>query len=147
LGDKLLATFKRDNTKAVQYLAKEFEMKKRADEYKRTSTAKSGVLDVNKLHSYKFSDDVFARVANVTGGKNHGLVMFLDWSGSICEHIYGMMEQAINLALFCQKVNIPFHVYAFSDRFNGASVEELGYKPNDLYLERGIVCLSSCLLT
>lgn len=142
LGDKLLATFKRDNTKAVQYLAKEFEMKKRADEYKRTSTAKSGVLDVNKLHSYKFSDDVFARVANVTGGKNHGLVMFLDWSGSICEHIYGMMEQAINLALFCQKVNIPFHVYAFSDRLAcDVKFEELGYKPHDLYLDRRITLL------
>jgi hypothetical protein len=135
LGDELLATFKRDNNRAVQYLAKEFEMKKKADEYKRTSTAKSGELDVNKLHSYKFSDDVFSRVAHVSGGKNHGLVMFLDWSGSICEHIYGMVEQTLNLALFCKKVNIPFHVYAFTDRGEGIPQE---HKIGDLYLDRGV---------
>jgi hypothetical protein len=135
LGVELLATFKRDNNRAVQYMAKEFEMKKRADEYKRTSTAKSGELDVNKLHSYKFNDDIFSRVAHVTGGKNHGLVMFLDWSGSICEHIYGMIEQTLNLALFCKKVNIPFHVYAFTDRSEGVPQE---YKIGDLYLDRGV---------
>ena len=135
LGDELLATFKRDNNRAVQYLAKEFEMKKKADEYKRTSTAKSGVLDVNKLHSYKFSDDVFSRVAQVTGGKNHGLVMFLDWSGSICEHIYGMVEQTLNLALFCKKVNIPFHVYAFTDQGEEIPQE---HKIGDIYIDRGV---------
>ena len=33
-------------------MIKEFERKKAAKEYRRASVAKTGVLDVNKLHSY-----------------------------------------------------------------------------------------------
>ena len=59
-------------------MAKEFEMKKNAEQYARASTSKTGVIDTNKLHSYKFNDDVFRRVTSLPGGKNHGLLMFVD---------------------------------------------------------------------
>ena len=35
----------------------QFEMKKSADEYKRATTAKSGVLDTNSLYKYKLIED------------------------------------------------------------------------------------------
>ena len=46
-------SFKKDTQKTVNYLCKQFEMKKSADEYRRAATARTGVLDTNKLHTYK----------------------------------------------------------------------------------------------
>ncbi|SVC65164.1 uncharacterized protein METZ01_LOCUS318018, partial [marine metagenome] len=50
-------------------------------------------------------------------GKNHGLVMFVDWSGSMSPNMKGTIEQMLTLVMFCKRVNIPFEVYAFSDSY------------------------------
>ena len=71
----MLKDFKTKNVKTVDFLVKEFEMKKRADEYKRTATANTGVLDMSSIYSYKYNDQLFKKVATVTSGKNHGLVL------------------------------------------------------------------------
>jgi hypothetical protein len=52
----------------------------------------------------------------IPDGKSHGLVMFMDWSGSMFKNLNNTIKQLINLAMFCKKVNIPFEVYAFSGR-------------------------------
>ena len=101
---------------AVMTMVKAFEMKKSADAHKRVQISKSGVLDTVKMMNYKWSEDVFRKTATVRDGKNHGLVMFLDWSGSMCDQISETMEQLITLVLFCKKVNIPFEVYAFTSQ-------------------------------
>ena len=75
--------FKNSAKKEVSYLVKEFECKKSADAYSRSSTARTGVLDTAKLHTYKFNEDLFKKVTIVPDGKNHGLVFILDWSGSM----------------------------------------------------------------
>ena len=66
--------FRSENKSLVSYLAKEFEMRKKADEHKRTKVAKTGILNPNKLHSYKFNEDLFLRSEIVTSGKNHGFI-------------------------------------------------------------------------
>ena len=58
-------------------MVKEFEMKKSADQYARATTSKTGMLDMGQLHTYKYNDDIFAKVTTLPGAKNHGLVMFL----------------------------------------------------------------------
>jgi len=118
-----VSEFRKKNNKIVDYLVKEFEMRKRADEYKRTSTSKTGLLDMSNIHSYKYSDNLFKRVATVTSGKNHGLVMFIDWSGSMAQNLGGTIDQLLNLVMFCRKVNIPFQVFAFSDTVTKARLE------------------------
>ena len=75
--------FRSENKSVVSYMAKEFVMRKSADEFKRTKVAKTGILNPNKLHAYKFSEDLFLRSNVVSEGKNHGFVMFIDWSGSM----------------------------------------------------------------
>jgi hypothetical protein len=110
-------TYRNDNAKVVNYLAKEFEMRKAADASKRTTISKTGVLDTNTLHSYKWNDDIFKKVANVADGKSHGLQMFVDWSGSMASNMFGTIDQILNLVLFCKKVGIPFDVYAFTNSF------------------------------
>ena len=54
--------FKNSAKKEVSYLVKEFECKKSADAYSRSSTARTGVLDTAKLHTYKFNEDLFKKV-------------------------------------------------------------------------------------
>jgi hypothetical protein len=70
---------------------------------------------MNRLHDYKLVDDIFRRMTNVPNGKSHGLVMFVDWSGSMMDNISDTIKQLLNLVMFCKKVMIPFEVYAFSD--------------------------------
>ena len=114
LACKKYATYKKSAEKEVSYLVKEFECKKSADQYARASTARTGVLDTQKLHTYKFNEDLFKKVSVVPDGKNHGLIFILDWSGSMGNFILDAYKQLLNLVWFCRKVNIPFEVYAFT---------------------------------
>jgi len=107
--------YKKDSIKTVNYLVKEFECKKAADQYARASTSRTGVLDTARLHTYKFSDDVFKKVTTIPDGKNHGLVFYLDWSGSMSSSMISTIKQLYDLMWFCKKCAIPFRVYAFSD--------------------------------
>ena len=106
---------KKDSKKTVAYMVKEFEMKKAADQYARASISKTGSLDMGRLHTYKYNEDLFKKVTTLPGATNHGLVMMVDWSGSMHDNLKGTMAQIFNLVWFCRKVNIPFSVVAFSD--------------------------------
>ena len=53
--------FKNSAQKEVNYLVKEFETRKSADAYARSSTSRTGVLDTAKLHTYKFNEDLFKK--------------------------------------------------------------------------------------
>ena len=93
--------FQKENKKTVMYLVKEFEMKKSATAYKRATTDKTGVLDSLKLKDYKFSDDLFKRLTVIPDGKNHGMMLLLDWSGSMSDTIFKTVQQTIQLVYFC----------------------------------------------
>ena len=113
-----LQKLKKESVKTVNHIAMEFERKKAADIYKKTLVTKSGVLDTNKMFSAKYNEDVFKKNTRIPEGKNHGLVMFIDWSGSMACSIGECIKQVIELSFFCKKVNIPFDVYSFSDRYD-----------------------------
>jgi hypothetical protein len=121
-----------DAKKVVGYLAKEFELRKNADQQKRASIAKTGELNLNKVYAYQFTEDIFKKMTVLPDGKSHGLVMFLDWSGSMSDHMENTVKQLINLVMFCKKVNIPYEVYAFtSEHTDKYSVD---FKVGDLDL-------------
>ncbi|BCU99102.1 MAG: hypothetical protein CM15mV25_0990 [uncultured marine virus] len=71
-----------DNMKTVNYLVKEFEMKKSATVTKEQLLIKQVLLIPLKLKDYKFSDDIFKRLT-ILLLKKHGMMMLLDWSGSM----------------------------------------------------------------
>jgi len=108
--------FVRSQKSVLNYMVKEFEMKKKADEYKRTREAKTGTLNMSKLYNYKFSENLFLKNNITKDGKSHGMVMLVDWSGSMYGQIDDVLQQVQILTAFCQKVNIPFDVYAFTDQ-------------------------------
>ena len=70
---------------------------------------------MQKISKYRLSEDLFKRVTVVPQGKSHGLVLFLDFSSSMSPIFKDTIEQMLIVTSFCRKVNIPFHVYAFSD--------------------------------
>ena len=131
--------FKKSAQKEVNYLVKEFECKKAADSYARATTSRTGVLDCSKLHSYKYSEDLFKKVTTLADGKNHGLVFILDWSASMNFVLMDTLKQLFNLMWFCKKVSIPFDVYAFTSEYplvkcdenGGSEVRERSYTPQD----------------
>jgi len=135
--------FQSENKKTVMYLVKEFEMKKAATAYKRASTDKTGIIDPLKLPKYKFSDDIFKRLTIVPDGKNHGMMMLLDWSGSMSDTLKNTVDQLLNLVEFVRKVNIPFEVYFFTserkynrdEKGNIISKGSFNYKDGDWTFE------------
>ena len=130
---------KKDSKKTVAYMVKEFEMKKAADQYARAAVSKTGSLDMGRLHTYKFNDDIFKKVTTLPGATNHGLVMMIDWSGSMSDNLKGTLTQVFNLVWFCRKVNIPFSVVAFSDVYsrNGG----WGSRPEPKFTKAGDIAL------
>jgi Mg-chelatase subunit ChlD len=110
--------FKADTQRAVNYLVKEFEMRKSAQMYKRAQISKSGSLDMKKIYAYKLQDDLFKRVTVLPQGKNHGMVFLLDWSGSMSGVMEDTLKQVINLAQFCTRAQIPYRVLGFTSQYN-----------------------------
>lgn len=115
-ADELYTKFIANNKKTVNYLVKEFEMKKSAHAYSRQTVSKTGVIDSVLMNQYKYNDDIFRKMTVVPEGKSHGMIMYLDWSGSMARDMMATMEQTLNLVYFCRQVKIPFRVYAFTNK-------------------------------
>lgn len=115
--------FKAETTSAVNYLVKEFEMRKSAALYKRAQVSKSGSLDMKRVWSYKLNDDLFKRVTVLPQGKNHGMLFLLDWSGSMDGVLEDTLKQVVNLAMFCARINIPYRVLAFTSQYGDRGYE------------------------
>ena len=134
--DEDFRKYRSESQKEVNYLVKEFEMKKSADAYQRMSVAKTGTLDTSKLHTYKYCDDIFRKVSVIPDGKNHGLVFVLDWSGSMNDYLLDTVKQLLNLVWFCKKVQIPFEVYAFTYEWSNSYVDSKYTTPKELYKKK-----------
>jgi hypothetical protein len=115
--DSEFEKFKTESQRTVNYLVKEFEMKKSAALYKRAQVSKTGSLDMRRVWGYKLNDDLFKRVTVLPQGKNHGMVFLLDWSGSMDGVIEDTLKQVINLAMFCTRIQIPYRVLAFTSQY------------------------------
>lgn len=106
--------FSRETGKQVSLMVREFERRRAAITHRRNRTGVRGVIDVNRLHSYRFSEDIFKTYTATKDGKSHAMVMFVDWSSSMSPVIGDTVNQTISLASFCRRAGIPFEVYAFS---------------------------------
>ena len=98
----------------VSAMVKEFEMRKAAYRSARARTSTKGSLDVNKLHSYKYNDQLFKQMTSLADGKNHGMMMLIDYSGSMISDLPQVIRQLMTLVSFCKRVNIPFQVFGFT---------------------------------
>ena len=120
--------FKKDTDMAAAYMAKEFELRKAAYQYSRSSVQKTGVINTNKLHSYKYNEDIFLKSTKLANYKNHGMMMFIDFSGSMQDNIGATIRQVLNLTSFCRMIDVPYEVYAFTTK-----IREDDYDNNNAY--------------
>lgn len=113
-----------ESNQIVNILAQSFLSKKAAKDHQRNMTHRTGTIDTVRMMDYKFNDDIFRRMKIVKKGKSHGLVFFMDLSGSMAPVIDDTLKQLVQLVLFCKRVSIPFEVYGFTSR------SKVGYEFN-----------------
>ena len=117
--NSLYMEFKKNNERYINLLVKEFEMRKAAKSFSRSRLSDTGEIDVSKLSTYRFDDNIFRKMLLVPKGKSHGLVLLLDKSGSMQDILGNSIDQILILTMFCRKVNIPFVVYGFGNSIDG----------------------------
>ena len=120
-----------DVDRFVAILVREFNSKKAARAYERSTVSQTGMLDLGRLHEFKTRDDIFLSVRNLKIEKNHGLYMLVDFSGSMCDQLGSVLTQVLILTRFCQKVGIPFRVNGFTTGYN--KVDHDNMKPGEVY--------------
>jgi len=104
----------------------QFEMKRKAKSLTRARENKTGELNMKKLWATQLTEDVFLSNTVTPKGKNHGMMMFVDFSGSMVYDIPATLEQTLIMVAFCKKVNIPFDVYLFTNN------DQLATTPSDI---------------
>ena len=112
---QVLRDFREKNDRYVNFLVQQFEMRRSAQQQTRARIAKSGEIDMKKVFNYQLSEDIFRRFTALPNGKNHGMIMMYDMSGSMSENMGPVIEQMLVLVQFCRKVNIKFEVYGFTN--------------------------------
>ena len=114
-GAKYLSEWEQTSRRDVSVMQQEFLRRMAANAAARTSVSDTGTIDVNRLWSYKISDDIFLQNATVRNGQSHGIVIFVDFSGSMSGIMPETLRQMLMLAAWCRRSNIPCDVYGFSD--------------------------------
>jgi hypothetical protein len=109
-----LREFQTRSKPIIAHMVQQFQRKQAADASKRTSTAKTGILDTTTMINYRWSEDIFLKNEVHPDGKNHGLVIFLDWSGSMSTILQDTIDQLLILVEFCRQAGIPYDVHAFT---------------------------------
>ena len=103
--------------KQIKELAKSadvvFHQKKKAEELKNTRNVQSGRLNRRALSKYLISDNIFQKTKLLKEGKNHGVVILVDYSSSMIKVIKDTLIQACILGEFCKMNDIPFSIIAF----------------------------------
>ena len=106
--------FLKETKQIVNLMVKEFEMRKAAWRSLRARESTKGTIDVNKLHKYRYDDMLFKQSSHLADAKNHGMMMLIDYSGSMHNSMPGVLRQTLTLLMFCKRVGIPFEVYSFT---------------------------------
>lgn len=113
-GMKAFKAMSDESRRAVDLMVKRFDTRRAARNYARQSSAKTGRISTRHLAKYKFSEDIFERITIKNDEKNHGIVILLDWSGSMGGMIRDTVNQLGALLNFCRRVGIPAEVYFFN---------------------------------
>ena len=113
---KLSDAFRNKNKSAINQLVMQFEMKRKASELRKAQINNTGKLNEDKLWAYKLTEDLFLSNTVLPSGKNHGMFMIIDFSGSMSQHMAGTLEQLLIQVAFCKQVGIPFDVYGFTSQ-------------------------------
>lgn len=105
----------RFHTEAMNSMFTAFDRRKAADVFRRSRVSNTGALDPLRMNQYRWNEDIFRKNTRLAEGKNHGIVIALDWSGSMGGIMRETIGQLFIITDFCRRAGIPFEVYSFSD--------------------------------
>ena len=138
-----------ESRKTCRAMAQEFLRKQKAVAFRRATIAKTGVLDMQKMVNYKWSEDIFRKTTIMPDGKNHGLLILVDWSQSMEQVMKDTIRQAIQMAMFCRMINIPFEMYSFSNVDQGRRQSYFDGRNSDIHFtdaDTGEKICGTCLI-
>jgi len=118
-GKTLVNNFNKKNRPFLNLMVSQFEAKRKANQLAKSREHKTGDLNMNKLWATKLTEDVFLSSTVTPDGKNHGMLMVIDFSGSMYNKMQATIEQMLLQVAFCRKVGIPFEVYSFTCGYYG----------------------------
>lgn len=118
--NKRYKKFQKDNKQSITKMVLDFNRKKSANIAKKIRKKDTGILNENKLHTYKWNEKIFKSRKIVPEGKNHGIVMLVDCSGSMQDDgkFQSAIKQCLILVDFCRRVGIKYKVMGFSDKYS-----------------------------
>lgn len=93
-----------------------FQRKKSAKMWQNKQKNVLGELDLNALFKYKISDEIFKSETVVKKGKNHTIVMFIDYSSSMSDTMPMVLQQLYLMVKFCRLAGVKHVIYGFTDR-------------------------------
>lgn len=108
------AKFVRRAKPIAQRMVNEYTAKQRAYAAVNTQYNKTGQIDMTRIAQVYTSDDIFIKKTIEAAGQSHGLLLVIDWSGSMQPHIESMAMQYLVTALFAKRAKIPLEVYIFT---------------------------------
>jgi hypothetical protein len=129
--DEVYADFISRNKAASSSMSQSFYRKMAAYTSRHANISKTGRLNMDIIHTYKYNDDLFLSSKMVPKGKNHGMILYMDWSGSMCHDFVKTIEQLLNLVMFCRAIKIPFEVYGFSNNCWNSVYAKNKWNPNN----------------
>ena len=131
--NKRYKKFQKDNRQSITKMVMDFNRKKSADVAKKIKRRDTGVLNESKLHTYRWNEKIFKSRKIVPEGKNHGLIMLVDCSGSMqdWDKFQSAIKQSLILVEFCRKVGIKYKVIGFGDgKYTGSVYDDGKYSNN-----------------
>ena len=130
--------FFKENNGLIDLHVKEFQMKKKASAWKKAKVSDTGDISASKLAYYKLTDQVFKARTVVPNGKNHGMVLLLDMSGSMDANFDSSLTQCLVLATFCKRVGIPYTLLGFTKNTFSTKREGISFsrEEGELALEK-----------
>lgn len=117
-GKKYLP-FTKDAKQIARKMSQQYAAKKKAFETANSSFAKTGSLDISRISSFKTSDSIFKTKMMKKEGQSHGLILVIDWSGSMSGTIKYVACQVLITMLYAKYSGIPFEVYTFTSGSSG----------------------------
>lgn len=104
------------NKSVVSSMVNTFIQKQSAKEYNRSFAYNTGRLDTKKLSRYKFDDNIFKYNEMSIRGKNHGIILVVDMSGSM-EKVLGKLKEQLRMFVdFCTRLCIPYTIYTYAHK-------------------------------
>lgn len=107
-----------DTDKESSLLASQYKRRVKAKQLSESKQRDSGEIDTDALWKYKLDNDIFKQHTIMPNGKSNGIMVLLDWSGSMHAAVLPMLKQAVTLCKFARKSGIHCQVMAF--RYVGA---------------------------